>query len=166
MSRTKKIAVLGIFTAVAVVLSYVEFLIPLTFIPVPGFKLGLANISIMVALYLFGPVEAICISALRLVLSLFLFSNLKAFLYSLIGAILSLAVMILLKRINRFNEVGVSVTGAVFHNIGQLAAASLLMASMEIWSYLPVLVIAAVITGSLTGLILHFILPVIRPLVK
>lgn len=162
MNRTKKIVILGIFTAIAIALSYIEFLIPMSFIPIPGFKLGLANISIMVALYVFGPVEAIFVSALRLILSLFLFSNIKAFLYSLLGAILSLAVMILLKKINKFKEVGVSVSGAVFHNLGQIMAASFLMNTVEIWGYYPFLVIAGVITGALTGIILHFILRPIK----
>lgn len=166
MKNTRKLVVLGIFTAVAIILSYVEFLLPMSFIQIPGFKLGLANIAIMAAIYLYGPVEGIIISALRLVLSLFLFSNIKAFLYSFLGSVLSLAVMILIKKLSVFNEVGVSILGAVFHNVGQLIAASILMNSKEIWLYCPILIIAAVITGTINGIILHIIIPVIKPFAK
>ncbi len=161
--KSKKAALLGVFTALALALSYIEYVIPFGFIPVPGFKPGLANIAVMAAMYLFGPVEAIAVSALRTVLSLFLFSNINAFLYSLAGAALSLAVMILLKRTERFSEIGVSAAGAVCHNLGQTAVASLILRSVGIWIYFPLLMLAGIVTGIINGVIVRLIL---KPLEK
>ncbi|MBO4770512.1 MAG: Gx transporter family protein [Clostridia bacterium] len=156
MSTTKKIALTGVFTALAVALSYVEFLVPITFVPVPGFKLGIANLAIMAALFFLGPFEAAAVSALRLVLTLFLFSNVNAFFYSVCGALLSLAVMIIIKKTTFFSEIGTSVSGAVFHNIGQIALASLILKGSGIWYYFPALMLAGTLTGTVNGLILRF----------
>ena len=113
MSRTKKAAMLGIFSALGLALSYLEFLFPMSFIPLPGFKPGFGNVAVMAALYLFGLPGAATVSAVRTVLSLFLFSNINAFLYSLAGAVLSLFAMFFIKKTGLFAEAGVSVTGAV-----------------------------------------------------
>ncbi|MBO4414316.1 MAG: Gx transporter family protein [Clostridia bacterium] len=153
MSKTKKAAALGVFTALALALSYLEFILPMSFIPLPGFKPGLANVAVMAALYLFGLPEAALVSALRTVLSLFMFSNINAFLYSLAGAALSLTVMYLMKKAGIFSEIGVSVTGAVFHNLGQTAVACAVLRSSGIWLYFPLLVIAGAVTGVINGLI-------------
>ncbi|MBP5256021.1 MAG: Gx transporter family protein [Clostridia bacterium] len=159
MSRTKKAAMLGIFSALGLALSYLEFLFPMSFIPLPGFKPGFGNVAVMAALYLFGLPGAATVSAVRTVLSLFLFSNINAFLYSLAGAVLSLFAMFFIKKTGLFAEAGVSVTGAVFHNFGQTVAACFLLNSPGIWAYFPLLVIAGAVTGLINGLIVRLIMP-------
>ena len=163
MSTTKKIALAGVFTALAVALSYVEFIVPITFVPIPGFKLGIANLAIMAALYFLGPFEAVAVSALRLFLTLFLFSNVNAFLYSAAGAVLSLAVMIVIKKTGLFSEIGTSVSGAVFHNAGQIAVASVILRGSGIWYYFPALLLAGIVTGLINGMIM---LSLSKPLSK
>ena len=166
MSKTKRIAITGLFAALAVGLSYVEYLIPVTFIPLPGFKLGIANLAIMAALYFFGPVEAAAVSALRLLLTFFLFSNVSSFLYSAAGALLSLSAMILIRRTDRFSEIGVSVSGAVFHNAGQITVASALLRGSGVWYYFPALLLAGTVTGLINGIILRLLSSPIKRLVK
>ena len=157
MSKTKKIALSGMLTALAFGLSYIEFLIPFDF-GVPGIKLGLANIVVMFALYSMGVGYAALISLARITLSWLIFGSFTAFIYSLCGGILSLLIMILIKRINYFDEIGVSISGAFAHNIAQLAAASVITGTGAVFYYLPVLTIAAVITGALNGEIIKTVL--------
>ena len=122
----KKSVYFGVFTALALIVSYVEALIPFSF-GVPGIKLGLANIVVVAALYMWGGTTALLLSVVRILLSGFLFGNMFAILYSLAGALLSLSVMALLKKSGRFSVTGVSIAGGVFHNIGQMMAAGLLL---------------------------------------
>ena len=149
--KTNKIAFLGMFTALAMIFSYIETLIP-SFVAIPGVKLGLANIAIIVILYKVGWKEAIAISLIRVVLSSILFSTVLSMLYSLAGAILSLAAMIILKKFN-LSKVTISVIGGVFHNIGQIAVAILMTETSELVYYLPVLLITGTISGIIIGLI-------------
>ena len=166
MKRNEKIAYLGILTALAFGFSYVEFLIPLDAIGIPGIKLGLANLVVMAVLYLFGPLDAALVSLVRIVLAWLLFGNFTGFIYSICGGVLSLAVMILVKKIDFFSEIGVSVCGGVMHNIGQLTAAAFMIGFRAALYYLPVLVIAGTLTGALNGVLLKIILPRLAPKIK
>ena len=152
MKNTKKLALLGILTATAMMLSYIEFLIPPIYSAVPGIKLGLANIAVIFALFRFGWKEAEALSLVRVVLVSLLFGSVGAMLYSLAGAVLSLAVMALLRRIDRFSTVGISVAGGVAHNAGQILMAMLILQTKQLLGYLPVLAVSGIAGGVLTGL--------------
>ena len=166
MKKTKRLVLLAMLTAVAMILSYVESLLPS--VGIPGVKMGLANIAVIFALFRFGWKEAAALSLVRVVLVSLLFGSVGAMLYSLAGAVLSLAVMALVKRMDWFEKTGVSILGGVFHNIGQLSMAAWITGTAGVFSYLPVLLIAGVITGGviglLGGLVTERIAPVIRGL--
>ncbi len=149
--RSQKVAFLGIFTALAMILSYIETLIP-SFVAIPGIKLGLANIAVIVILYKIGWKEAFAVSIIRVILSSLLFTTVLSMLYSLAGAILSLIAMILLKKIN-LSTITISVIGGVCHNIGQIAVAIFMTETAELVYYLPVLLITGTISGILIGLV-------------
>lgn len=151
-SVTKRVAIFGLCTAVAMVLAYVELLLPPVFVAVPGIKLGLPNILIIFMLYRFGWRSAATISLVRIALVSLLFGNTMTLTYSLAGAILSLAVMTLLKRLNFLSTVGVSVAGGVFHNVGQILTAMLLLGTAELGYYLIVLTVTGTVAGILIGL--------------
>ena len=146
-----RLTTLAIMVSAAMVLSYLEHLIPV-FISVPGVKLGLANIATVFALYSLGWHEACAVSFVRVMLSALLFGNLPSLIYSLWGAALSLAVMILLYYLAPFSSVGVSVAGGVTHNAGQLCAAALVMNTPALVSYFPVLLISGTLAGVVIGL--------------
>ena len=148
----KQIAEYGLLIALAMVLSYVEVLIPFS-VAVPGVKLGLANIVVVFALYRLGKTEALVISVLRVLLMAVMFGNAFALAYSLSGAILSFAVMLLLLKTGRFSSVGVGIGGGVSHNIGQILCAMLLLETKQIIYYLPVLFISGTIAGIAIGII-------------
>lgn len=150
--KSRRIALLGISVALAMILSYLESLVPLSF-AVPGIKMGLANLVILFLLYRQGLLDACIVSLIRVVLSSLLFGNAMSLIYSLAGAVLSLAVMTLLKKWDRFSCVGVSVAGGIFHNIGQILAAVLLLETTQIAYYLPVLLISGIVTGTVIGLV-------------
>lgn len=159
MRKTQKVAYLGVLAVLALGFSYVEFLIPFEAIGIPGVKLGLANLVVMLALFTCGVWEAVTVSAVRILLTWLLFGNFTGFLYSLAGGALSLALMILLQKLAFFGEVGVSVAGGVAHNMGQLAVAVFLLRTAALWYYLPVLLIAGVVTGAVNGVLLRLVLP-------
>ena len=150
-NKRGRVAVFGVFTALASIFSYVELLIPINF-GIPGAKLGLANLVIIIVLYKTDWKEALLLSVVRIVLAGFLFGNLFGILYSLAGGILSLAVMALLKRSGAFSIIGVSMAGGVSHNVGQLIMAMLVVETYAVGYYLPVLLIAGLITGTLIGI--------------
>lgn len=152
MNKSKAIAFTGVCTALALILAYVEILIPPIFPAVPGIKMGLPNIIIVFLLYRRSPISAIVVSLLRTVLVTMLFGNAMAFMYSLAGSILSLFIMILLRKFNFLSVVGVSVAGAIAHNIGQILMAMLLLDTTEIAYYLVVLAITGTIAGVFIGL--------------
>lgn len=137
-------------TAVAMILSYVESLLPS--VGIPGVKMGLANIAVIFALFRFGWKEAAALSLVRVVLVSLLFGSVGAMLYSLAGAVLSLAVMALLRRIDRFSTVGISVAGGVAHNAGQILMAMLILQTKQLLGYLPVLAVSGIAGGVLAGL--------------
>ena len=151
-SNTKRLVLLTLFTAVALVLSYVEAILPPIWSAVPGIKMGLPNIMIIVILYRFSLKEAAAVSLVRLFAVALLFGNVMTFAYSLAGAILSLAVMALLKKTNWFSMVGVSIAGGVFHNLGQILVAMLLLETAEIGYYMIVLAFTGTVAGVLVGI--------------
>ena len=114
-------------------------------------KLGLPNLAIVLALYLFGWKEALLINISRIVLSGFMFGNLFSILYSLAGAALSLTVMDLLKKHSDFSLIGISVAGGVTHNIGQLIVAMIVVSNTSLMIYAPALLVAGVLAGILIG---------------
>ena len=150
-NKRGRVAVFGVFTALALIFSYVELLIPINF-GIPGAKLGLANLVIIIVLYKSDWKEALLLSVVRIVLAGFLFGNLFGILYGLAGGILSLAVRALLKRSGAFSIIGVSMAGGVSHNVGQLIMAMLVVETYAVGYYLPVLLIAGLITGTLIGI--------------
>ena len=156
-------AYFGVFTALALIFSYIETLIPIQF-GVPGIKLGLANLIIVIVLYRTGWREALLLSVVRVVLAGFIFGNLFSIVYSLAGSILSLAVMALLKKTERFSVIGISIAGGVCHNIGQLIVAMVGVETYQVGYYLPVLLIAGVITGAVIGAVAGEVLKRIRNL--
>ena len=155
------VAKLGLLTAVAIVLGYFEYLLPVT--GIPGVKLGLANTVLLYALYLLDVPSAILLMFLKVGLSGLLFGGPAAMLYSLAGGVLSLLVMILAKKSKGLSIVGVSVLGAVSHNIAQMAVACFVVETRAILAYLPILLLAAVVTGTLTGLVARYTFRGLRP---
>ena len=148
----KSVAYLGVFLALAMILSYVEAILPFA-IGIPGVKLGLANLVTVLMLYLIGWREALCVSVLRIVLTGILFGNLVSICYGLAGGLLSFVLMFILIRINRFHVVTVSICGGIIHNMGQLIVAGFLVSSYHVIYYMPVLLIAGFVTGALIGIV-------------
>lgn len=159
--RNNKVAYWGVFTALALIFSFVESLVPIHF-GIPGVKLGLANLVVITVLYQTGWRDALLISVVRIILAGFLFGNMFSIIYSLAGGVLSLLVMILLKKYCGFSMIGVSVAGGVSHNIGQLLLAMAVVETVSIGYYLPVLLIAGVITGFVIGMIASEVVKRIR----
>jgi heptaprenyl diphosphate synthase len=149
---TKKVAQLGLLVALAFVFSYVEFLIPVN-LGIPGAKLGLANLVIMVALYTIGERNAFAVSMIRVLLVGFTFGNMAMMLYSFAGALLSFLVMLLVKRLGKLSVIGVSVLGGVSHNIGQILVAIVVLETKSLIYYLPVLLLAGIISGIAIGVL-------------
>ncbi len=162
---TKRLAQLGLYLALALILAYAESLIPFSF-GIPGIKLGLPNLVVVMLLHggkgglmprtagrgVGGVRDALCINLLRIVISGFLFSGLYTILYSLAGAVCSFAAMLIGRRFRKFSVVGVSVLGGVFHNVGQLAAAVLVTQTVYVGYYLPALIAAGAVTGAVLGI--------------
>ena len=146
-------AFLGVTASLALLLSYVEFLLPPLFAAVPGIKLGLPNVAILFVLYYTGTREAVGVSVIRVLLSALLFGNAMTLAYSLAGAALSFILMATLKRADLLSPLGVSVAGAVAHNIGQIIVAVLLLDTPQIAYYMIVLTFTGIITGALVGLL-------------
>lgn len=150
--KSQKIAFLGLCTALALILAYVEIMIQPLIPSVPGIKMGLPNIIIIFLLYRRGAGAAISVSLVRIILVSMLFSNVVALSYSLAGAILSLVVMLLLRKLNFMSAVGVSVAGGVAHNIGQILMAMFLLETVELGYYLVILTVTGTAAGVLVGL--------------
>lgn len=150
--KTKKVAYLGVFMALALILSYVEALIPFS-VGIPGVKLGLTNIVTVLMLYIATPVETFVLCVLRAILSGFMFGNAFSIIYSLAGCILSFFAILLLKKTDKFKIVSISVIGGVSHNIGQIIVASIVLSTYSVAYYVPVLLVAGTLTGLVIGLI-------------
>lgn len=147
---SRKVASCGILVALAMIFSYVEVLIPISF-GVPGLKLGVANLVVVAGLYFLKPREVLVISVIRILLMSWMFGNGMSLIYSLAGGLLSFMVMVLIKEKFGFGIIGVSIAGGVSHNVGQLLAAACVVQNTKILYYFPVLLIAGVITGALIG---------------
>lgn len=147
-----KVAVFGVFTSLALILSYVELLIPINF-GIPGMKLGLANLLVVILLYKGCPRDALLLSVIRILLSGLIFGNMFSIFYSLGGGLLSLAVMVFLKKTEQFTVAGISIGGGASHNVGQLLVAMFVVQTYQVGYYLPVLLIAGVITGAVIGIL-------------
>ncbi|MDO4546021.1 MAG: Gx transporter family protein [Bacillota bacterium] len=160
--NTKKIAFTALLAALALIFSYIEVLIP--FNPgIPGIKLGIANLVIIIALYYLGSGYALTVNLVRICIAGLLFNGLFGALYSLAGALLSLLVMILLKKTGLFSVTGVSMAGGVAHNLGQLLIAAFLVSNIKVFVYFPVLVISGVVSGALIGVLAYLILRKLPP---
>ena len=146
----QKTAYLGLFSAVAIILGYVESLVPV-FAGIPGIKLGLANLGVLFILKKYSFREAALVSLVRILVIGFMFGNLFSILYSLAGAALSMTVMTIMLKKTSFSLIGVSVAGGVSHNIGQLIIAGLITMTSGLIYYAPALLISGVITGLLIG---------------
>lgn len=147
-----KVAVFGVFTSLALILSYVELLIPINF-GIPGMELGLANLLVVILLYKGCPRDALLLSVIRILLSGLIFGNMFSIFYSLGGGLLSLAVMVFLKKTGQFTVAGISIGGGASHNVGQLLVAMFVVQTYQVGYYLPVLLIAGVITGAVIGIL-------------
>lgn len=149
--KTTRVAYTGMLVALAFVLSYVEAMLPVS--PgIPGVKIGLANLVVMVALYTLGAGQAFLLSMVRILLAGFTFGSMASMLYSLAGGLLSFGVMAVAKRLDLFTMKGVSILGGVFHNIGQILMAVAVVQNGKLLYYLPVLLISGVLAGVLIGL--------------
>ena len=157
MKMKRKTALYGLMVALAFILSYVESLLPV--VGIPGVKLGLANLVVLITLYLLRPRDALVISLLRIVLAGFTFGSPASMLYSLAGGLVSLGVMVLCRRTDRFSVLGVSGAGGVSHNLAQLAVAAAVLRTPQIVWYLPVLLLSGVLTGALIGITSRMCLP-------
>ena len=146
----RKLALLGLFCAVAIIFGYVETLIPV-FAGIPGIKLGLANLSVLFILIRYSLKEALIVSGVRIVVIGFLFGNMFSIVYSLAGALLSMTVMYLLKRFTKSSVYAISMAGGISHNIGQLIIACMIVENRSLLFYAPVLLISGIVTGFLIG---------------
>lgn len=156
-SGPARAAACGVLTALALIFSYIEFLVPLP-IAIPGIKLGLANIVVLVCLYLLGEKYAFFINCTRIALAALLFGSLFSALYALAGGIISFAAMALLKKTGIFSVCGVSMAGGVFHNLAQLTVAALLVETARVFYYFPVLLLSGMATGIGIGVLATLIL--------
>ena len=162
MTKSQKVSYCAVFTALAMIFSYVEAILPINF-GIPGMKLGLANLVIVTGLYYMSEKNVFLISLTRILLMGLLFGNGMSLLYSLTGGILSYIIMVTLKKKSSLSVFAVSVSGGVFHNIGQLAAAAFAVSNIHIFYYLSALLIAGVVTGSLIGIVSEKILKILKP---
>ena len=152
MSKTKRLTLCAILVALAMALSYTERFIPLQMIvPLPGVKLGLANIVTLIALYLMGPKAAFAILIPRCIFGAVFGGGITGLMFSLTGGILAMLTMTLAKKVPVFSIYGVSILGAAAHNIGQICASMTIMHSVYIGAYLPYLLVIAIFTGLATG---------------
>ena len=150
--KTKRIAYLGLLIALAFIFSYIESLIPVN-LGVPGAKLGLANLVVIVTLYILGERDAFVLSMIRIVLVGFTFANMASMIYSMAGGIVSYVVMVIAKKTKLLSITGVSVLGGVFHNVGQIMVAMAVLETASLIYYLPVLLIAGIVSGVAIGIL-------------
>ena len=163
--KARKVALYGVLIALAFIFSYIESMFPMP-VPVPGVKLGLANLVNVVGLYTVGVTGTAAVSLIRIVLVGFTFSNMFSMIYSLAGGILSLLVMILARKTGAFSKIGVSILGGIFHNVGQLTVAAFVTKTAGVFTYFPMLLVAGVVTGAVIGLLGGMIVERITPVVE
>lgn len=163
--KARRVALYGMLIALAFIFSYVESMFPMP-VPVPGVKVGLANLVNVVGLYTVGVAGTAAVSLVRIVLVGFTFSNVFSMIYSLAGGILSLLVMVLARKCGAFSKIGVSILGGIFHNIGQLTVAAFVTKTAGVFTYFPILLVAGVVTGAVIGLLGGMIVERIAPVVE
>ena len=160
---TKKLALCAVLTALALGLSTLESLFPVSvLVPLPGIKLGLANIVTVFALYRLGDIPALAILIARCLLGAMFAGNASALLFSLMGGVLAMLTMIVLRRVRGLSVYGVSIAGAAAHNIGQICAAMVVLGGTAVLGYLPVLLGVSLITGKLTGFVASLLFRAMR----
>lgn len=148
----RQITTMGMLVALAMVLGFVETLIPIN-LGIPGMKLGLANIVVVIALFLFDVKTAVVVSILRIILIAMTFGNMSMMFYSIAGASLSLLSMIAISKIKSFSLISVSIVGGIMHNVGQIICAAFVVRTNGVFTYLPVLMIAGLVSGALIGIV-------------
>ncbi len=148
----RQITTMGMLVALAMVLGFVETLIPIN-LGIPGMKLGLANIVVVIALFLFDVKTAVVVSILRIILIAMTFGNMSMMFYSIAGASLSLLSMIAVSKIKSFSLISVSIIGGIMHNVGQIICAAFVVRTNGVFTYLPVLIIAGLVSGALIGIV-------------
>lgn len=148
----RQITTMGMLVALAMVLGFVETLIPIN-LGIPGMKLGLANIVVVIALFLFDVKTAVVVSILRIILIAMTFGNMSMMFYSIAGASLSLLSMIVVSKIKSFSLISVSIIGGIMHNVGQIICAAFVVRTNGVFTYLPVLIIAGLVSGALIGIV-------------
>lgn len=154
MKQTKRLALAALLTALALALNYTERMFPLPFlVPLPGVKLGLANVVTLFALCYLGPKMAFTILGARVFLGALFAGTFSALLYSAMGGFCALIVMALAMRCKRLSLYGVSILGAAAHNIGQIGAALIVLGNVAVVGYLPVLLVLSVASGTVTGML-------------
>ncbi|MDD7719580.1 MAG: Gx transporter family protein [Eubacteriaceae bacterium] len=154
--NSKFIATSAMFVCLALIFSYVEVLIPFS-VGIPGVKLGLANLVIIIALYEMNFRYAFAINAIRIVITGLLFGGLFGVMYSAAGGLLSIVTMWALKKTGLFSMIGVSMAGGFSHNLGQLIVAALLVSNLKMFVYFPVLVFSGIASGILIGVVSYII---------
>lgn len=161
INRTRKLTHLAMLLALTVVLSIFEGMIP-NVVPVPGVKIGLANIAVMYSLLFYGKKEAVLLNVAKAALGFAARGAISGFL-SLCGGLLSIAVIVVISSVfkKKISYILLSVAGAVFHNIGQLIAVYFIMDNYDLFYYLPILIISGVIMGIITGILLNTLMPVL-----
>ena len=153
----RQITTMGMLVALAMVLGFVETLTPIN-LGIPGMKLGLANIVVVIALFLFDIKTAVVVSILRIILIAMTFGNMSMMFYSIAGASLSLLSMIAISKIKSFSLISVSIVGGIMHNVGQIICAAFVVRTNGVFTYLPVLMIAGLVSGALIGIVAGLIL--------
>ncbi len=148
--HTGKVTQLSLLLALSLILSYIETLLPV-FIAVPGMKIGLANVVTLLLLYREKKAVVFSFMMLRVLITGFLFSGLSGILYGMAGGVLSIFVMCILKKCKWFSVLGVSIAGGIFHNVGQLLVAALIMENVRIFYYFIVLLLSGAVSGLLVG---------------
>lgn len=165
MKRTQKLTFISVLVAQALILYLVERMLPIPFIA-PGAKLGLSNIITVVCLYIFTLKDAFVVIVLRIILSTLFGGTVSSFLYSISGGLLSLITMYLIKKLGKeyISIIGVSITGAFFHNLGQILMAALIIHNINIIVYLPILSVAGIGTGFFVGITARFLMLYVKKL--
>ncbi len=167
--KIRRVCTDAMLLSLALILSYIEAVLPLSaWIPLPGFKIGLSNVVITLTFVLLSPADAAAVSLCRITVMAMLFGNASSFAFALCGGVLSYIGLWLLCRVGRrvFSLIGVSVGCAALHNVGQVSAAAMLYGTQAIIGYLPILLIAALIFGTVTGVLISVIMPRLEKLVK
>ncbi|MFV0517264.1 MAG: Gx transporter family protein [Aminipila sp.] len=156
-TKNQQLAFSSVLATLGLIFSYIEAIFPFS-VGIPGVKLGIANLVVIIAMYVLGNSYAISINVIRILVAGLLFSGPFGAIYSLAGAITSLLTMIILKKTGWFSVVGVSMAGGVMHNVGQLIVAASIISNLKVFYYFPVLLFSGMITGIIIGVISHIIL--------